>query len=127
MSGSIDSQQADQIRAWLINPVEAREASLEKPLSLDDQLDTPEMIVEVDGLIRADDNELEQIRNKARLAMSLADLKFISEYFSNEKRNPTWTELRVLDTYWSDHCRHTTFLTQIDDITFNNDDELSHR
>ncbi|MDN5314034.1 MAG: phosphoribosylformylglycinamidine synthase [Clostridiales bacterium] len=126
ISGSIDLQQAEQIRAWLINPVEAREASLAKPLSLDDQLDTPEMIVEVDGLIRADDNELEQIRNKAGLAMSLADLKFIREYFSNEKRNPTWTELRVLDTYWSDHCRHTTFLTQIDDITFNNDDELSH-
>ncbi len=124
--GMISPEQLDQIRKWLINPVESREASLDKPDSLEDQLDAPEDIKLVDGLIQANDSMLEELRREAGLAMSIEDLKFIRTYFKQEQRDPSWTELRVLDTYWSDHCRHTTFLTEIDEIIFENDDELSH-
>jgi len=123
--GQITSEQIEQIRKWLINPVESREASLNKPITLEDQLDSPDDIKLVDGLIHAEDNMLEELRYNAGLAMSLEDLKFIRTYFNQERRDPSWTELRVLDTYWSDHCRHTTFLTEIDEIIFEKDDELS--
>jgi phosphoribosylformylglycinamidine synthase len=101
--GQITSEQIEQIRKWLINPVESREASLNKPITLEDQLDSPDDIKLVDGLIHAEDNMLEELRYNAGLAMSLEDLKFIRTYFNQERRDPSWTELRVLDTYWSDH------------------------
>ncbi|NLW10793.1 MAG: phosphoribosylformylglycinamidine synthase, partial [Clostridiaceae bacterium] len=123
--GDISEEQLEQIRKWLINPVESREASLIKPETLEDELEAPEDIENVVGLTDSDDNALEKLRRTSGLAMSLEDLKFIRTYFKQEQRDPSWTELRVLDTYWSDHCRHTTFLTEIDDIVFENDDELS--
>jgi len=115
--GEISSADLDKIKGYLINPVECREAAQEKPQTLDEQFRAPEMVATLRGLIDADEAGLGEIHKEYGLAMDLADLKFLQSYFRDtEKRDPTLTELRMIDTYWSDHCRHTTFGTHLDDI-----------
>jgi len=117
ITGNISDGDFIKIKSWLINPVESREASLQKPVTLTQNLQAPSDVVNIDGFISLNDSELEGLLKKMNLAMDLQDIIFCRNYFRNtEKRDPTVTEIRVLDTYWSDHCRHTTFLTQLDGI-----------
>lgn len=125
--GSLTDDQKEAIKKYLINPVESREASSEKPSTLEDKYDIPTTVETVSGFTDMDDNSLEDLRNRMGLAMSFADIKFTQDYFKKLQRNPTVTEIRVLDTYWSDHCRHTTFLTELTDIRFDGDDELTEQ
>lgn len=123
--GSLTDDQKTAIKNYLINPVECREASTSKPETLEDKYDIPTTVAIIDGFIDMDDKALEDLRTNMGLAMSFADIKFTQDFFKTQKRNPTITEVRVLDTYWSDHCRHTTFLTELTDIKFDGDDELT--
>jgi len=107
LTGAISTDDLNRIKSWLINPVESREAQMAKPASLIDDLDQPADIALIDGFIAMDDHAASLLLREGGLAMSLADLLFVRDWFRGEGRNPTWTELRVLDTYWSDHCRHT--------------------
>ena len=125
--GSLTDDQKEAIKKYLINPVESREASSEKPSTLEDKYDIPTTVETVSGFTDMDDKSLEDLRNCMGLAMSFADIKFTQDYFKKLQRNPTVTEIRVLDTYWSDHCRHTTFLTELTDIRFDGDDELTEQ
>ena len=120
----LTQDERERIRAWLINPVESREAALDKPDSLEDMLEPPEAIGQVDGFIYMDQDAIGRLLAEGGFAMTLADLGFIQDHFQKEGRDPTWTELRVLDTYWSDHCRHTTFLTRIRQVTFPHEQPL---
>ncbi len=107
----------EKIKNYLINPIESMEASLQKPKSLDLHINKPENIKNVDGFIEFTESEILDYHKKNSLAMSVPDLKFIQEYFKNEEsRNPTECEIKVIDTYWSDHCRHTTFSTVLENI-----------
>ena len=115
--GNISEQDRDKIRNHLINPVESREASGKKPETLAANYPQPKPVEVIEGFILADENGLKDILSTYGLAMDIDDLLFMQKWFiSREKRDPTETELRVTDTYWSDHCRHTTFNTHIDDI-----------
>ena len=117
LSGNISDEEVAKIKKYLINPVEAREASLEKPEKLDSKSNIPTTVENVENFINMTDEELEKIYNQYGLAMDLADLKFCQNYFkSTEKRDPTITEMKMIDTYWSDHCRHTTFMTRLEVI-----------
>ena len=117
LSGKIDDKLFDKIKSYIINPVDSREANLEKPVTLEIKTDIPTEVETITGFIDFDKKELENFLNKQGLAMTIEDLEYIQEYFKNqEKRNPTITEIKVLDTYWSDHCRHTTFMTQIKNV-----------
>lgn len=119
LSGEVSDAEFNKIKDYLINPVEAREAGFDKPETLEDELTQPEDVAEVEGFIDFDEAGLTNILKEFGLAMDIDDLKFTQKYFRDEeKRNPTVTEMRILDTYWSDHCRHTTFLTRIDDVEF---------
>ena len=120
--GNIDDAQLEQIKKYVINPVEAREASLEKPETLVTEYDIPESVKILDGFIKLDEAGLAAFVDEYGLAMDLDDIKFCQNYFISEQRDPTITEIRMIDTYWSDHCRHTTFLTNIDSVKF--EDEL---
>ena len=102
----------------MINPVESREASDELPRDLDIKGEVPSDIARVDGFIDMTDSEIENYHAEMGFAMSEADLKWVRDYFKkDENRNPSITELKVIDTYWSDHCRHTTFSTKLDSIS----------
>ncbi len=117
-SGAVSDEEMGAIRQYCINPVEAREASLDMPDNLDIPWEQPENVAVIHGFISMTDEELEAFRKERGLAMSAADLKFCQTYFKEtEKRDPSITEILVLDTYWSDHCRHTTFMTELTDIT----------
>jgi phosphoribosylformylglycinamidine synthase len=117
LSGEISDEEFEKIKNYCINPLELREASLDKPESLEVAYPEPENIKEVKAFINMDEAELASLMEVMGFAMSFEDLKFCQEYFkTSEKRNPTVTELRVIDTYWSDHCRHTTFNTSIEKI-----------
>ena len=117
LTGDVTDVQFDQIRHYLINPVESREASLAVPESLDLTSDVPENVKRVEGFIDFSELQVEVYHAKMGFAMSVEDLKFCRDYFRDtEKRDPSVTELRVIDTYWSDHCRHTTFGTILDDV-----------
>ncbi|MDU1029309.1 MAG: phosphoribosylformylglycinamidine synthase [Clostridiales bacterium] len=109
---------ADQaaLRHYLINPVEAREAALDKPDSLETRIPPVEPVAVIDGFTDLAEADLPVFIDRWGLAMDAADLAFMQDYFKKEGRNPTETELRVIDTYWSDHCRHTTFNTRLTDI-----------
>ncbi|MEA4888102.1 MAG: phosphoribosylformylglycinamidine synthase [Clostridiaceae bacterium] len=122
--GSLDDKGKDKIRKWLINPVEAREASLKPAATLLDDIETPADIEWLNGFISMDQSRLDALLAQGGFAMSAADLRFTQEWFRREGRDPSWTELRVLDTYWSDHCRHTTFSTRIDSVAFPEDDPI---
>ena len=109
----------DAVAAHLINPVEARRASMEKPETLEMQADVPADVAVLEGFISMSDKELAAMVSAMGMAMSAEDLCFCRNYFRDtEKRDPSVTELRAIDTYWSDHCRHTTFLTAIDEFEF---------
>ena len=117
LSGEIDDKLFDKIKSYIINPVDSREANLEKPVTLEIKTDIPTEVETITGFIDFDKKELENFLKKQGFAMTIEDLEYIQEYFKNqEKRNPTITEIKVLDTYWSDHCRHTTFMTQIKNV-----------
>ncbi len=117
LKGDITDEEFVKVQQYLINPVESRLASLEKPESLDVPVEQPENVKEVTGFIQWNDEEMAEYFGSMGFAMTLADLKFCRDYFRDtEHRDPTVTELRVIDTYWSDHCRHTTFLTRLDKI-----------
>ncbi len=123
--GSMTDDQKNAVDGYLINPVEARKASFDKPETLEDVFDIPTTVANIDNFISMSDSELKDLRSSMGLAMSDADVKFTQDFFKEQGRNPTVTEIRVLDTYWSDHCRHTTFLTNLEDIVFEGDDELT--
>ena len=115
--GKLTERDIEAIKGYVINAVESREASLEKPKTLAVDYAKPETVATVTGFIDLDDAGLSELLDKLGLAMDLDDLKFLQAYFRDEeKRDPTITEVRVVDTYWSDHCRHTTFSTHIDKV-----------
>lgn len=120
VKGDISDDEFEKIKSYIINPVESRVASMELPETLDIKTDVPADIVRIDGFIEMSDDEIAAYHDSMGLAMSVADLCWVRDYFKNdEKRNPSLTEIKVIDTYWSDHCRHTTFATQLDEITIN--------
>ena len=117
VKGDITDEEFSKIKAYVINPVESREASMDKPESLDIKSDIPADIIRINGFIAKSDEEIAQYHSQMGFAMSVADLCWVRDYFKNdENRDPSLTELKVIDTYWSDHCRHTTFATQLDEI-----------
>ena len=119
LEGTLSDADLAKIRTYLINPVEAREASMDKPQTLHAVYEIPTEVASVLGFVQMDAGALDALRQSMGLAMDLDDLKFLQAYFRDEEhRDPTITEVRMVDTYWSDHCRHTTFLTQIDNVTF---------
>jgi len=120
--GEVSDAELGAIKKYVINPVESREASLEKPETLKDNFVIPTEVMTLDGFITLDTKGLEEFIANYGLAMDLADITFCQDYFKSEHRDPTITEIRMIDTYWSDHCRHTTFLTVIDSVKF--EDEL---
>ncbi len=122
LSGNISADDVAQIKKYVINPVESREASLETYETLAADYDIPETVKTLDGFIKLSEDELKAFVADYGLAMDLDDIKFCQKYFISEDRDPTITEIRMIDTYWSDHCRHTTFLTNIDSVKF--EDEL---
>jgi phosphoribosylformylglycinamidine synthase len=117
--GDITLDEFAKVKRYCINPVDSREAFLEKPSTLETNLEAPNDVAILEGFINKTEEELLEFKDFMGLAMSIEDIMFCQEYFKNkEKRDPTITELRVIDTYWSDHCRHTTFFTEIKDIEF---------
>ncbi len=118
LSGDITDEELAEIKKYVINPVEAREASMELPETLAMKMELPETVETLDGFIAKSREELADMVKDLGLAMDLDDIAFCQEYFKSEDRDPTITEIRMIDTYWSDHCRHTTFLTTIDKVTF---------
>ncbi len=117
LSGQLTDEDVAAIKKYVINAVESREASLEKPDTLAIEYAIPETVATVEGFIALDEAGLTTLLDTLGLAMDLDDLKFLQAYFRDEEhRDPTITEIRVVDTYWSDHCRHTTFSTHIDDV-----------
>lgn len=117
VKGNITDAEFDKIKAYVINPVESRLASMDKPETLDIKSDVPADIVRINGFINMTDEEIAKYHTSMGFAMSIADLCWVRDYFKNdENRDPSLTELKVIDTYWSDHCRHTTFATQLDEI-----------
>ena len=124
LSGKLTPEDVEAVKKYVINPVEAREASLEKPETLKMQFAIPTTVRTMDGFISLDRKGLEKMGQEMGLAMDTDDLAFCQAYFKTEQRDPTITEIRMIDTYWSDHCRHTTFLTHLEDVKFE-DPELA--
>ncbi len=120
--GDLTEEEVATIKKSVINPVESREASLEMPQTLATEYDIPETVETLEGFLDLDRDGLADFVKNYGLAMDCDDIAFCQAYFQKEGRNPTITEIRMIDTYWSDHCRHTTFLTTIDSVTF--EDEL---
>ena len=120
--GDLSDEEIASIKKYVINPVDSREASLEMPKTLAMDYEMPESVMVMEGFNDLDEQGLKGLIDELGLAMDLDDIKFCQQYFISENRNPTITEIRMADTYWSDHCRHTTFLTVIDSVSF--EDEL---
>ena len=118
LTGDLTAEEVGAIKKYLINPVESREASLEPFDTLAMDYAIPETVATLNGFRDLDEEGLAAMVADYGLAMDLDDLRFCRDYFRSEDRDPTITELRVIDTYWSDHCRHTTFLTTIDAVEF---------
>ena len=118
LEGDLSADEIAAIKKYVINAVESREASLDKPDTLATRYEKPARVETLTGFTALDDAGLAAFLAEKRLAMDLDDLRFCQSYFRSEKRDPTITEIRMIDTYWSDHCRHTTFLTTIDNVTF---------
>ena len=117
VKGAVSEEEFEKIKAYLVNPVESRVASMEKPETLDLEAEVPADVARVTGFISWDEAQMKEYFGSMGFAMTLSDLLFCRDYFRDEeKRDPTVTELRVIDTYWSDHCRHTTFLTRLNKI-----------
>ena len=118
LEGTFTEEQKRAIKSYYINPVDSRESNLDMPSTLALDLDEPQAIASIDNFTSMTDEQLTSIIKNYGLAMTLADIKLVQEQYANvEKRNPTITEIRLFDTYWSDHCRHTTFMTELTDIT----------
>ena len=122
LSGKLTQEDVQAIKKYVINPVEAREACMEMPETLKVNYAIPTTVQTMDSFIDLDEKGLADFVKSYGLAMDEADIAFCQAYFRKEGRNPTITEIRMIDTYWSDHCRHTTFGTIIDNVTF--EDEL---
>ena len=122
LGGDLSDAQLAEIKKYVINPVEAREAALELPETLAMAYDIPSEVATLDGFLALDCAGLERFVRDYGLAMDADDIAFCQDYFKTEHRDPTITEIRMIDTYWSDHCRHTTFNTTIDSVKF--EDEL---
>ncbi len=120
--GTLSDAEIAEIKKYVINPVEAREATLEKPETLAVEYDIPTEVKTIDGFTKLDKEGLAAFVKNYGLAMDNEDIAFCQKYFIEENRDPTITEIRMIDTYWSDHCRHTTFQTIIDNVVF--EDEL---
>ena len=117
LKGELTDADIEKVTKYYVNPVDSRVAKLEKPKTLSESAAIPEDVKPVSGFIAASDEELSALSKEMGFAMDMEDLKFCRAYFRDtEKRDPTFTEMRVIDTYWSDHCRHTTFGTIIDNI-----------
>lgn len=117
IQGDVTEAEFNSIKKYCINPVDSREASLEKPFELYKEVKVPSNVEILDGFLEKSRKGLADFIAEKGLAMSLDDLEFCRRYFKNEeKRNPTITEIKVIDTYWSDHCRHTTFMTELKNI-----------
>lgn len=120
--GNLSDQELASVKEYCINPVDSHEAALDKPEKLELLTASPENVKVLDGFTELSDEKIAEYRKEQGLAMSGEDLKFVRDYFKSEEgRNPTVTEVKVIDTYWSDHCRHTTFLTRIKDVSFAHD------
>ncbi|MDP0499473.1 MAG: phosphoribosylformylglycinamidine synthase [Verrucomicrobiota bacterium JB022] len=119
LTGDLSADDLAAARRYLINPVDSREASLDRPETLESNIPAPRPVPVLAGFIGHDDKALEALRRDQGLAMTLDDLRHTQAYFrEQEQRDPSLTELKLLDTYWSDHCRHTTFLTEITKAEF---------
>ena len=117
LTGGVDDGTMEKIKKYLINPVESRQASLDKHETLEQTYRTPQAVATVEGFREMDRAGLAALLEQLGLAMDLDDLAFLQNYFQEEeRRDPTLTEVRVVDTYWSDHCRHTTFSTHLENI-----------
>ena len=117
VKGTVSEEEFAKIKGYLINPVESREASMDKPDSLELKADRPADVARVTGFTQWDEARMQEYFDGMGFAMTLEDLLFCRDYFRDEeRRDPSVTELRVIDTYWSDHCRHTTFLTRLEEI-----------
>ena len=116
--GDLTDEEIAQIKKYVINPVEAREAQLSKPQTLKINYDIPTEVETLTGFLSLDRAGLTAFTDNYGLAMDVDDIAFCQDYFKAEGREPTITEIRMIDTYWSDHCRHTTFLTNIDSVEF---------
>jgi phosphoribosylformylglycinamidine synthase len=122
VDGKLRKSELDALKAYIINPVESREASLEEVTTLDTEYEIPTDVDTLQNFIYLEEVELVNFISNYGLAMDLDDIKFCQAYFKNtEKRDPTITEIRMIDTYWSDHCRHTTFSTIIDNAKIDAD------
>ncbi len=125
LEGALTDEQFAQVKNYCINPVDSRETGLEKPETLVTEFDEPEDVLIFEGFQDMEEEPLRKLYDSLGLAMTFKDFLHIQNYFKNEeKRDPSMTEIRVLDTYWSDHCRHTTFNTELTDISF--DDGFYH-
>ena len=116
--GNVAAEDVDKIKKHMINPVEAREASLDLPETLKVEYDIPTEVEILDGFNEKSNEDLQSFIKEKGLAMDFGDIKFVQDYFNSIDRDPTITEIKVIDTYWSDHCRHTTFNTIIESIKF---------
>lgn len=121
ITGELTEEQFESIKSFTINPVDSRETGLEKPETLFTIFEEPADVKIFDGFEDMNETELKELYQSLNLAMTFKDFLHIQNYFQKEeKRNPSMTEIRVLDTYWSDHCRHTTFLTELKEVQFDN-------
>ncbi len=115
LQGSMQEKQCEKIKKYMINQVDSRECSLEKPKNLETKMEEPDDVAVVEGFINMTEEDSHKFYEKYGFAMDFADLQFCQNYFKEvEKRDPTMTEMKMIDTYWSDHCRHTTFLTKLE-------------
>jgi len=120
--GNISGEELSAIKKYVINAVESREADMAVPATLETEYEVPDSVETVEGFRQFTDSELKAFIADRGLAMDLADIQFCREYFQREDRDPTITEIKMIDTYWSDHCRHTTFNTVIDSVKFEDQD-----
>ena len=123
LSGNVTDEQLKSVKEYCINPVDSRACGLEIPETLVTEYDEPADVIIFDGFKDMPEDKLKELYESLGLAMTFKDFLHIQNYFKNdEKRDPSMTEIRVLDTYWSDHCRHTTFSTELTDVTFDDGD-----
>ena len=118
IDGNLSKEDLDAIKKYVINPVECREADLKEKYTLELTYSVPEKVAILDGFNKFGEGELLTFLKEKGLAMDIDDLKFLQAYFIKEDRDPTITEIKMIDTYWSDHCRHTTFLTTVESVQF---------
>ena len=120
LKGNLKDQDVEKIKSYIINPVDSRECALNKLESLDEKQAIPDDVAVVEGFVSMTDEDAKVFYEKYGFAMDIEDLKFCQRYFRDEeKRDPTMTEMKMIDTYWSDHCRHTTFLSKLENVEIN--------